>query len=809
MASFLEQINNMKEGKPTQVPSKAPAKETPKAPAAQETPAPSRQASTPGSSGADKGGANREGARAQAEREPSRTGESAASAGKSGNSAGAQTVQAAQTAPAGATKQKAPDAPRYVADPVPAGGGVGGGIGMSSGIHATEHEAEVDKGYFIKKLVAIMIAAGIVLAVVVAGWIVIAQVRRVPVKDFTGRSIAEMRKWASEAGLVLDEQLVYSEEIDEDTIISQDVEEGKRLSPKSIISVVISQGTDPEEKVEVPNLMTMTAAQIREWINSQNLMATKISEENSDTVARGDVIRYAFGSVSVSEETFRRNDVLTIYVSKGSAESQSTLKMPLMDGKTRTYAEKWATDNKVTVKFVEQASETVADGVIISQNVEAGQSVDASTNIVLTVSIGAGVEVPDFSKISKSEAENYSEDFVVTIRTVYNKDVAYGKFVSQSVAAGERVAKNNNKITVVYSLGRPYIPNLVGRTESEVPTLLEEFNNKGAKLTYETVYENSAEEKGTILSASCGNEYVLPTERVVIHVSRGNLAEDKTFITVPDYSKINKDNAMSAESRLNVTIKTEYHKDYAYGMLISQSVRSGEKVTEKNNSITLVYSLGKPYIPNLVGESESQLPEMFSSLNASGADLMYIKTYVDSNEPKGTIVSASDSAEYVAVGTRVRVQISRGNGTEGKVPDFSGITKEDAADFANGLAVIIKTKYSNTVAYGGLISQSIKAGETISTKTGSITLVYSKGKPYMPNLIGMMEDALPERFYNFNLDGAELTYKVVYVDSTESKGTVVGASKYSEYVNIGEVITIQVSNGKTPSSTTGTAASGK
>ena len=123
--------------------------------------------------------------------------------------------------------------------------------------------------------------------------------------------------------------------------------------------------------------------------------------------------------------------------------------------------------------------------------------------------------------------------------------------------------------------------------------------------------------------------------------------------------------------------------------------------------------------------------------------------------------------------------------------------------------MIIKTKYSNTVAYGGLISQSIKAGETISTKKGSITLVYSKGKPYMPNLVGMMEDALPERFYNFNLDGAELTYKVVYVDSTESKGTVVGASKYSEYVNIGEVITIQVSNGKTPSSTTGTAASGK
>lgn len=252
MASFLEQINNMKEGKPTQVPSKAPAKETPKAPAAQETPAPSRQASTPGSSGADKGGANREGARAQAEREPSRTGESAASAGKSGNSAGAQTVQAAQTAPAGATKQKAPDAPRYVADPVPAGGGVGGGVGMSSGIHATEHEAEVDKGYFIKKLVAIMIAAGIVLAVVVAGWIVIAQVRRVPVKDFTGRSIAEMRKWASEAGLVLDEQLVYSEEIDEDTIISQDVEEGKRLSPKSIISVVISQEPTPRKRWRCP-----------------------------------------------------------------------------------------------------------------------------------------------------------------------------------------------------------------------------------------------------------------------------------------------------------------------------------------------------------------------------------------------------------------------------------------------------------------------------------------------------------------------------------------------------------------------------
>ena len=78
----------------------------------------------------------------------------------------------------------------------------------------------------------------------------------------------------------------------------------------------------------------------------------------------------------------------------------------------------------------------------------------------------------------------------------------------------------------------------------------------------------------------------------------------------------------------------------------------------------------------------------------------------------------------------------------------------------------------------------------------NVELVYSLGAPYMPSLIGKSESELPELFYNFNTQGTNFNYTVKYVDSAETKGTVVWASKGNEYVSLTENIGVCVSNGK-------------
>jgi hypothetical protein len=63
-------------------------------------------------------------------------------------------------------------------------------------------------------------------------------------------------------------------------------------------------------------------------------------------------------------------------------------------------------------------------------------------------------------------------------------------------------------------------------------------------------------------------------------------------------------------------------------------------------------------------------------------------------------------------------------------------------------------------------------------------------------LTGTSEKDLPAYFYDFYLKGADITYSVTYVDSGAPKGTVVRASKNSEYVGMSLVVSIEISRGE-------------
>ena len=143
--------------------------------------------------------------------------------------------------------------------------------------------------------------------------------------------------------------------------------------------------------------------------------------------------------------------------------------------------------------------------------------------ITLTISIGKGIEVPDFSQTNSLDAAAFVPGLTVTVKTRYNSDVPYGRLVSQSVAAGEVMYGEDKKVEVVYSEGRPFIGQLAGRMENELPAYFFAFNAKGASISYSVAYVDSAMEKGMVVSASRFNEYLWLTSGVQVFVSKGNL----------------------------------------------------------------------------------------------------------------------------------------------------------------------------------------------------------------------------------------------------------------------------------------------
>jgi beta-lactam-binding protein with PASTA domain len=102
--------------------------------------------------------------------------------------------------------------------------------------------------------------------------------------------------------------------------------------------------------------------------------------------------------------------------------------------------------------------------------------------------------------------------------------------------------------------------------------------------------------------------------------------------------------------------------------------------------------------------------------------------------------------------------------------------------------------------FGDYIWQDVKAGTDVNQSSATklvITVYYSLGRPYLSMLTGN-ESSIPSTIYNFNLDYAKFTYEIKYVDSGEAKGSIVSMTPTNQFVDPGQHIVFEVSNGIDP-----------
>src|SRR5699024_2087961 len=161
------------------------------------------------------------------------------------------------------------------------------------------------------------------------------------------------------------------------------------------------------------------------------------------------------------------------------------------------------------------------------------------------------------------------------------------------------------------------------------------------------------------------------------------------------------------------------------------------------------------------------------------------------------IISQSVAAdELVARRDEMEVVVSKGKAII--VPNFWGLTPDEATMNFPDLNVTVKSVYHGEVAYGTLIAQSV-APDTKLTEDddNQVTVTYSLGRPYLRDVRGQLEGDLPSLFYEeYQSKGANIKYTVKVVDSSEEKGTVVGMSKYNEFVPLNYTVEIRISNNK-------------
>lgn len=351
----------------------------------------------------------------------------------------------------------------------------------------------------------------------------------VKVPNFEGKELSEVRIWSTENGVELKVEQKYNFDEPVNEVFSQNIK-NKKMKKGNELKVDASLGPNPDDELPLPDFKTMKLQEAQSWIKEEKADNLTIIEEYSDKIPAGDYSKFEMVTKDVKPEVYKRKDKAKLYYSKGKETYEKNISMSDFIGKTKEEAVEWAKKNELTLKVDESDSDTVEAGKVISQSVPKETMVAKKESFTINVSKGKAILMPDFSQIAQEEVQTRAPEISVQPKQIYSDTVPYGHFISQSVEAGQKFVAKEEKpvVEVTYSAGKPYMKDLRDSTlEGDLQKIFyEEYQSKGANITYQVYYLDSSVTKGTVIKMSNFNEFVPTTCVIQIGISKGNLSPD-------------------------------------------------------------------------------------------------------------------------------------------------------------------------------------------------------------------------------------------------------------------------------------------
>ncbi len=482
-------------------------------------------------------------------------------------------------------------------------------------------------------------------------------------------------------------------------------------------------------------------------------------------------------------------------------------------------AQVWASDNGIRLQISESYNDDLAENLIISQEPQAGQSINKGGFLKVEVSLGHDLSVtldlPDLLAMTMAEVENWAADNYMTkvrITTEYSSSVPSGQVISFEINDNTVVdqVKRSTPIYVIVSKGPEPEPaeqvTLPDFTTMMLNQAQQFADDNGLVLTTDEQYDDFSS-AGTILSQSiAAGDLVASGTEIVLVVSKGKL------ILVPSFAGYSREQAMSLASSLGINASVvEQYSTRSAGSLVKQSIASGTAY-EAGDILTLTYSLGNEIIlGSFVGQTKGDILAWAKTLNDQGASITIKVTTTENNAPKDTIVYQSKTNTSIGIKTSIDVTVSLGKKVF--VPDLvapagSGYdlamtkTRATAVCEALGLIPVFVESAAENRLPGEVWSQSLAAG-TEAYEGSTIVLKYDPVDKTieMPDFRGMSRTEIIDADWLYKLD---ITFVELGYPVEGYSGTVCEQSREAGWtVAYGTAVTLGICE-PAPTETSGT-----
>jgi len=245
-------------------------------------------------------------------------------------------------------------------------------------------------------------------------------------------------------------------------VLSVSPSAGSDLFEGDKVSVTVSAGfaNIPDEMVEVDDLLGMTVADARNMLAEKYLYIVTDGRDFSDDIPKDGI---CVQSIEAGTK-IKTGETVHVTVSDGI----ELVEVPDIVGMMSEEAQSAIADHKLVARVNTVVDETKTEGLVVSQSLPAGSSVDKNSVIVIDIVSHVRL-VPDFmgmtnteceSIIAKSGIKNVSYDYLIGEEN---------KVIAQSPAAG--TAMDDNTVVKVY----------LGMTPEKFIQLYEEHINEDRK----------------------------------------------------------------------------------------------------------------------------------------------------------------------------------------------------------------------------------------------------------------------------------------------------------------------------------------
>lgn len=203
---------------------------------------------------------------------------------------------------------------------------------------------------------------------------------QVTVPVITGKTVSEAQEILNQLQLgIAKGGEEASDTVPEGQIISQDLAEGTTVAAHSTVYYIVSTGV---ADITVPDVTGKSQTVAETTLKSSGL-ETKITQENSDSVDIGDVIR----TNPAARTQVSTGSTVEVVVSLGKEDTQ--VEVPNVYGLSENTAKKTLTNLNLKVVVDTGTSTSVKAGEVMAQSIKDGTKVDQKTEITITINSGA------------------------------------------------------------------------------------------------------------------------------------------------------------------------------------------------------------------------------------------------------------------------------------------------------------------------------------------------------------------------------------------------------------------------------------